>query len=200
MKSFSNQSSVRSVLLGSLSIVLLFCCFSTCFSAPVAISTSKQSLLRYRNKHTASFLAEVALNVSETNRNFISTWASAHLPGPPLIENEEQLLAIGQFISPVLHGGLGNIMLQIASVYRYARKYKVTFVVAWWDQSDTSLSLPYRPFEGRGDPATGITLKHIFPSLNYASFEPAYRGVTKKERCRCDRSSNLIIKFVPSKM
>jgi hypothetical protein len=98
----------------------------------------------------------------------------------------------------VLSGGLGNIMLQLAAVHCYAKKYNVPFVVAWWDQSNASLPISYRPFEGRGDPAPGITLKHIFPSLNYASFEPAYRGVRSKELCRCVRASNSIIKFVRS--
>jgi hypothetical protein len=134
------------------------------------------------------------LNTSETSEHLLSTWLSAHLPGPPLIENEKQLKAFGPFISPVLSGGLGNIMLQLAAVYGFAKKYKVPFVVAWWDQSDKSLPLSYRPFEGRGDPAPGITLKHIFPSLNYASFEPTYRGVKSKELCYCNKGPDAIIR------
>ena len=127
---------------------------------------------------------------------FLASWAQAKLPGPPLIESEAQLLAAGPFISPVLSGGLGNILLQLATIHTLAKQHSVLCITAWWDQSDAGLRQLYRPYQGRGDPAPGITLKHIFPGLHFVSYEPAYRGVTSSERCHCLRNSNLMIKFV----
>jgi hypothetical protein len=124
----------------------------------------------------------------------IASWANTKLPGPPLIETEKQLADFGPFISPVLHGDLGSIMFQLAAVHVLAQSYSTTCVVAWWDQSDKSLPEQYRPFGGRGEPAPGITLKHNFPALAYASFEPSYRGVLGKQLCRSERRQNGALK------
>jgi hypothetical protein len=156
---------------------------STVRSAPLAF-------MEEQRRQEASALSVIALDTSEPFEHLLTAWASEQLIGPPLFESKEQLDGFGPFISPVLSGGLGHIMLQIAAVYGFSKKYNVPLVVAWWDQSNTSLPRTYRPYGGRGDPAPGITLKHIFPSLRFAKFEPAYRGVTSPDLCRCSEKGN----------
>jgi hypothetical protein len=94
----------------------------------------------------------------------------------PLRSDEEIDALKGRFISPILKGGFGNILFELAAAHAVAKQVGVPCLVAWWDQSKAKHF--YRPYHGRGDPAPGITLKHIFPNLLYADFMPTFRNTT----------------------
>jgi hypothetical protein len=159
---------------------------------PVTLSSSAAPAdnIKTKDQYLINNDPSLALEVSDAaEQSFIATWVSSKLPGPPPISNEEQLSDIGPFISPVLSGDLGSMMFQLAAVHVLAQNYSTPCVVAWWDQSDTSLPEQYRPFGGRGEPAPGITLKHTFPALVYVFFEPSYRGVRSNHLSRGDKGS-----------
>jgi hypothetical protein len=167
---------MTSPFLAVMLLLLFFSFFTSSIAAP-----AEQDQQRDAGHHAL-------LGVSESaKQSLIAVWANARLPGPPLIETEKQLDGVGRFVSPVLSGDLGSMMFQLAAVHCLAQKHDITCVVAWWDQSDTSLPEQYRPFGGQGEPAPGITLKHIFPALVYASFEPPYRGVLSEQLCHSER-------------
>jgi hypothetical protein len=108
-------------------------------------------------------------------QGIIEAWKE-HVPGSPrTIDSEQEIVEQGSYISPVLYGGLGNCMYDLATAHAYASALNETCIVAWWDQK--AIKLSFVRFHGRGDPRPGITLKAIFPNLNYVSFDPAYRDV-----------------------
>lgn len=103
----------------------------------------------------------------------IATWRSTQHGGPAVISSEEQLTAAQPFVTPVLHGGLGHVLFQIAGAHVLAKRHNVTCVIAWWHQQHATNE--YKPFGGRGEPLPGITLKHMFPAITYVDFEPQTR-------------------------
>jgi hypothetical protein len=84
-------------------------------------------------------------------------------------------------LAPVLAGGFGNMLYQMATVYSIAKEINSTCLIAWWDQSLNKGK--YSPFDGRPPPAPGITLKHIFPNIRYVDFYPAPRQVLNSKTC-----------------
>ena len=103
-------------------------------------------------------------------------WRRLPTTAAPTITTEEQLQSLPWYIAPVMSGGLGNIIFQIAATTVLADRYAVACIVAWWDQ--TNLTNPtFRPFGGRGNPCDGITLQHIFPNIHFVDFYPQYRNV-----------------------
>jgi hypothetical protein len=115
-----------------------------------------------------------SLDISNhASTQFIATWRSTQHGGPTVIASEEQLTAAQPFVTPILHGGLGRVLFQIAGAHVLAKRHNVTCVIAWWNQQHATDE--YKPFGGRGEPAPGITLKHMFPAIFYVDFEPQAR-------------------------
>ena len=132
------------------------------------------------------------LSVAAIDQDYLNAWRVLPSHVDPPLYTEDQLVALEPaMVSPVLRGGLGNMMFEMAAACSLAHKIKRDCVIAWWNQVElraqisnektppanrTSLTY-YLPFGGRDGPAAGITLKHIFPNIVYADFEPRYRKV-----------------------
>ena len=115
-----------------------------------------------------------SLDVSQrVAARLIATWRSTQHGGPAVISSEKQLTAAQPFVTPVLHGGLGHVLFQMAGAHVLAKRHNVTCVIAWWNQQHATNE--YMPFGGRGEPLPGITLKHMFPAITYVDFEPQTR-------------------------
>jgi hypothetical protein len=48
-------------------------------------------------------------------------WYAGRKMGPPLITRPAELAALGKYVAPVLYGGLGNELFQLAALHVYAR-------------------------------------------------------------------------------
>ena len=130
---------------------------------------------------------------------FIATWRSTQHGGPAVISSEEQLTAAQPFVTPVLHGGLGHVLFQIAGAHVLAKRHNVTCVIAWCHQQQATNE--YKPFGGRGEPLPGITLKHMFPAISYVDIEPqtrpeSLRGGSTEDRRYGDITDLCILPFV----
>lgn len=108
-----------------------------------------------------------------------AAWQIIPIQYPASIHTEAELDAVPNLVSPVLGGGLGSIMFKIAGAASLAKERGLDCIIAWWDQ-DPAPAIHYQPFAGRGEPAPGITLKHIFPNIRYADFNPANRNMRVK--------------------
>jgi hypothetical protein len=129
---------------------------------------------------TLTFLALVWSRNSKSpnERRLSENWQVLPPSAPALIETEEDLSAIKRFISPIMTGGLGNMMFGLAAAHAVAKQVNAICIVAWWDQLRSTTLAKTLPYHGRGDPAPNITIKHIFPNLHYVSFYPRTRHVT----------------------
>ena len=105
---------------------------------------------------------------------FVLKWQQIPVGFPLNIVSEEEISSM-EFISPILMGGLGNILFQLAAAHTLALQRNVPCIVAWWDQYPYALASEFRPFGGYPPPAPGITLKSIFPSIRYVDFFPKHR-------------------------
>ncbi|EGD74307.1 hypothetical protein PTSG_06316 [Salpingoeca rosetta] len=102
----------------------------------------------------------------DTWRQLPSSW------GPPTISREEDVDAIGTYVAPILYGGLGNILFQLAALHAYGRKHNVPVVVGYFQHWNRAFHT-FEPWGGHTPPATGVTLKHTFPALQWCSVEVA---------------------------
>ena len=130
--------------------------------------------------------------------NIIAQWrkqAPEHVP--PNIRTEAELSSITRYISPVLAGGFGNILFELAASHSVALRLNVTCLVAWWDQEHVQSPL-HRPYHGRGDPVPGITLKHVFPNIVYVDFNPAYRNVQEHAFVQTGQSHGTVVEYSES--
>ena len=99
------------------------------------------------------------------------TWHS--LPeawGPPTITSTQELEALGPHIAPVLYGGLGNVLFQLATLHVYGRKHGVPVVVGYFSHWNRQFKT-FAPWGGHAPPGEGVTLKDTFPALRWCSFE-----------------------------
>lgn len=55
--------------------------------------------------------------------------ASAEYGGPPDIESEAELRALGPFVAPILYGGLGNVLFQLAALLAHSQDTKLPLVI-----------------------------------------------------------------------
>jgi hypothetical protein len=122
--------------------------------------------------------ALITTTLAAISQEYLEQWQRLPLDVKESLKTEEDINAVGPYISPVLQGGLGNMMFELASAHSIAKQAGVPCVVAWWDQSVAFDEL--LPYHGRKDPGPGITLKHIFPNLLYVDFKPAYRNVKSR--------------------
>ena len=53
--------------------------------------------------------------------------------GPPTITSEQELKKLGPYVAPILYGGLGNVLFQLAAVHVYAQSMGVPCVVGFFD-------------------------------------------------------------------
>jgi hypothetical protein len=74
-------------------------------------------------------------------------------------------------------------MFQLAAAHVLAKELNVPCLVAWWDQKEKHLPRHFRKFDGFGDPAPGISLKHIFPSFHFVDFNPKTRQIRNSTQC-----------------
>lgn len=122
--------------------------------------------------------AIVLQQVFAISEHVLTLWRIREPNAWDAITTEAQLHAYMQqeFVSPVLSGGLGNCMYQMAASHVLARRLRVPCIVAWWDQRESTSDL-FRRFQDRGDPYPGITLGAIFPNLIYVDFDPEFHNV-----------------------
>lgn len=105
----------------------------------------------------------------------LKQWQVIPPSSPAAITTETLLLTAlttTPFLTPVLYGGVGDVLFQIAGVSVAAKARGDACIIAWWDE-DTATGA-YAPFDG---PLPNITLKNVFPNINYATFYPSHRGV-----------------------
>eukprot|EP00043_Microstomoeca_roanoka_P007029 m.68040 g.68040 ORF g.68040 m.68040 type:complete len:389 (-) comp13664_c0_seq2:115-1281(-) len=98
-------------------------------------------------------------------RQMPSTW------GPPTLETEDELHALGPFVAPILYGGLGNVLFQLAALHVYAFENNIPCVTGYFQHWNRA----YKTFDkwgGHQPPAEGVTLKDTFPSLRWLAVEP----------------------------
>lgn len=50
----------------------------------------------------------------------------------PDIESQEELMQLGRFVAPMLNGGIGNIMFQLAATHAYALDNNITTVCGYF--------------------------------------------------------------------
>lgn len=53
--------------------------------------------------------------------------------GPSTIQTGKELAALGPYVAPILYGGLGNVMFQLAALHVYAKTMGVPCVVGFFD-------------------------------------------------------------------
>eukprot|EP00042_Codosiga_hollandica_P028008 m.144110 g.144110 ORF g.144110 m.144110 type:complete len:404 (-) comp52656_c0_seq10:42-1253(-) len=83
----------------------------------------------------------------------------------------QELHARRPFVAPILYGGLGNMLFQLATMHRLAWDLDIDCVVGYWDHWNRK-HLGFNPWGGHTKPAP-VTLKDTFPNLpNYFDFEP----------------------------
>eukprot|EP00042_Codosiga_hollandica_P028007 m.144032 g.144032 ORF g.144032 m.144032 type:complete len:372 (-) comp52656_c0_seq1:42-1157(-) len=100
-----------------------------------------------------------------------SAWFTLPRHSPPLITTNEELHARRPFVAPILYGGLGNMLFQLATMHRLAWDLDIDCVVGYWDHWNRK-HLGFNPWGGHTKPAP-VTLKDTFPNLpNYFDFEP----------------------------
>ena len=107
----------------------------------------------------------------------LKTWKELPPGVSTPIHTEDELKKYNKFVSPVLTGGLGNMMYEMAFAHAIAKQIGVPCIIAWWEQSNPNLDDKCRPYHGRGDPAPGISIKHIFPNILYVDFFPKIRHI-----------------------
>jgi hypothetical protein len=113
----------------------------------------------------------------------VRKWRQLPMGTPRNIMSEAELAQVKPwFIAPVLSGGLGNHLFQMAAASTLARQRNATCVMGYWDPG--RVGSHYTPFGGRSLGIDCITLKHIFPNIIYADFEPLYRHVYKHSVAR----------------
>eukprot|EP00042_Codosiga_hollandica_P028011 m.144202 g.144202 ORF g.144202 m.144202 type:complete len:415 (-) comp52656_c0_seq21:42-1286(-) len=101
----------------------------------------------------------------------VSSWFTLPRHSPPLITTNEELHARRPFVAPILYGGLGNMLFQLATMHRLAWDLDIDCVVGYWDHWNRK-HLGFNPWGGHTKPAP-VTLKDTFPNLpNYFDFEP----------------------------
>jgi hypothetical protein len=111
---------------------------------------------------------------------FLADWQKLPPENPSAIQAKDFDL-ITSYVTPILSGGLGNIMYEIAAACTLAHSLSRPCLVGWWDQLRPGLEVEFRPYEGRPDPAPGISLKHIFPNLEFFDFSPdSYKEAGKE--------------------
>jgi hypothetical protein len=54
--------------------------------------------------------------------------------GPEDITSERQLRELGPFVAPILYGGLGNVMFQLAALIKHSQDTKLPLVIGYVDQ------------------------------------------------------------------
>lgn len=111
---------------------------------------------------------------------FLADWQQLPPESPPVIQAKDFEL-ITSYVTPILSGGLGNIMYEIAAACTLAHSLSRPCLVGWWDQLRPGLEVEFRPYEARPDPAPGISLKHIFPNLEFFDFSPDSYKEAEKE-------------------
>ena len=116
---------------------------------------------------------------------YLRDWQVLPPDSPPNIKTEAEIEAIARFVSPVLQNGFGNILYQMAAAYSVSLDLGIPCVFGWWDQHKHGQVPRFTPYGGRSPPAPNITLKHIFPNMNYIEFDPATRNVTESTDCFC---------------
>eukprot|EP00042_Codosiga_hollandica_P036866 m.285776 g.285776 ORF g.285776 m.285776 type:complete len:365 (+) comp54978_c0_seq8:1501-2595(+) len=90
----------------------------------------------------------------------------------PVLQTQAELDALGTYVAPIVYGGLGNNMYQIAALSVHARKLGIPCVIGFfkhWNREFHSFDM----FGGHPAPAPFITLKNVFPNILFANFEPA---------------------------
>lgn len=122
-------------------------------------------------------LASMLIHCLAVPEDVLAEWQYLPSEAVPNIQTERELRSL-QYISPILKGGFGNILYELAAAHSFAKLANVSCIVAWWDQSEADDI--YKPYHGRGDPAPGISLKHIFPNLHFVGFFPRFRDVKSK--------------------
>eukprot|EP00055_Hartaetosiga_balthica_P016576 m.105597 g.105597 ORF g.105597 m.105597 type:complete len:425 (-) comp9134_c3_seq1:351-1625(-) len=79
---------------------------------------------------------------------------------------------VGPFISPILYGGLGNELFQLAALHVYGRAFNVP-VVSGYFKHWNKMYPGFRPWGGHPYPMnnSSITLKTVFPSLQWVGID-----------------------------
>eukprot|EP00730_Choanoeca_flexa_P018860 TRINITY_DN9192_c0_g1_i1.p1 TRINITY_DN9192_c0_g1~~TRINITY_DN9192_c0_g1_i1.p1 ORF type:complete len:367 (+),score=71.13 TRINITY_DN9192_c0_g1_i1:101-1201(+) len=102
-------------------------------------------------------------------------WLDRHL-GPPDIASVQELKALGPFVAPILYGGLGNVLFQLATVHVLAKQEQVPCVIGFFQHWNRAYNT-FEPWGGHTPPAAGATLKDAFPAMRWLAVEPPVPGL-----------------------
>eukprot|EP00048_Salpingoeca_helianthica_P020693 m.247492 g.247492 ORF g.247492 m.247492 type:complete len:360 (-) comp51358_c0_seq1:23-1102(-) len=105
-------------------------------------------------------------------------WFDGRNMGPASINSLAELESLGKHVAPVLYGGLGNQLFQLAALHVYARSVGVPCVVGWFDHWNRKISNSFEPWGGHPPPAPGITIKDTFPAIRYFTMVPSITPAT----------------------
>eukprot|EP00042_Codosiga_hollandica_P012826 m.29104 g.29104 ORF g.29104 m.29104 type:complete len:349 (+) comp40412_c0_seq8:31-1077(+) len=96
---------------------------------------------------------------------------AAWLLQKPAIQNQEGLDERKPYLAPILFGGLGTVMFQLAAAHSAAWNSNLTCVVGYWKHWNRA-HVAFDPWGGHPAPAP-VSLQAVFPALTAFSFKPA---------------------------
>ncbi|EDQ86521.1 uncharacterized protein MONBRDRAFT_28212 [Monosiga brevicollis MX1] len=87
------------------------------------------------------------------------------------LQAQAQLDALGPYVAPILYGGMGNVLFQLAALLALAKTEQAPCVVGFYKHWNRAYHT-FAPWGGHTPPAPGATLKDVFPQLLWVTFEP----------------------------
>lgn len=96
--------------------------------------------------------------------------------------------SLGPVVCPILYGGLGNVLFQLAAIQVYCKETGAICVSGGWGGvQHWNRGVPgFEEWGGHLAPGPGITLRHVFPNLRWLGFQleisPQNRAGTVKNQ------------------
>eukprot|EP00056_Hartaetosiga_gracilis_P015748 m.3033 g.3033 ORF g.3033 m.3033 type:complete len:429 (+) comp3163_c0_seq1:51-1337(+) len=90
--------------------------------------------------------------------------------GADITSRTELVQSVGKFVAPILYGGLGNELFQLAALHVYGRVFNIPVVTGYFHHWNRMYQ-GFGPWGGHPSPfnCTDISLKTVFPALQWVS-------------------------------
>eukprot|EP00041_Stephanoeca_diplocostata_P028987 m.843500 g.843500 ORF g.843500 m.843500 type:complete len:464 (+) comp23473_c1_seq1:373-1764(+) len=93
------------------------------------------------------------------------------LLAPPDISDASMLDGLApHWVAPILYGGIGNVLFQLAALLVYAKEAQAHCVIGFFQHWNRQFHT-FDEWGGHPAPGPGITLKHVFPLVQWMSFD-----------------------------
>lgn len=96
----------------------------TSFNATLCLTILAQLCVAVRATNTAALNDTRPVDSCRDVPVIPTGWFHGRERGPPTLHTMAQLHALGKYVAPVLYGGLGNQLFQLAALHVYARSVK----------------------------------------------------------------------------